>query len=164
MQRQFTSTVYIVDEEREQVLLIFHRKLNKWLPPGGHLHSNEIPPECAKREAYEETGLEIEFILQENVWVQRWNANSFERPFLCLLEEIPAFGEQPAHQHVDLIYVAKPKGGSERFNEQETAGLRWFSLEELERLETDVELFGETLDVIRAVFREVVKVVKVVTA
>jgi hypothetical protein len=50
----------------------------------------------------EETGLEIEIIMQENIWIERWNANSFPRPYLCLLEEIPARPDQPTHQHVDL--------------------------------------------------------------
>jgi len=66
-----------------------HPKLKKWLPPGGHVEENESPPEAATREVKEETGLEITFIKQENIWIEKWNAKSFERPFLCLTEEIP---------------------------------------------------------------------------
>lgn len=150
MQKQFTATVYIIDGIR--VLLIFHRKLKKWLPPGGHLEPNEIPSEGARREAREETGLEIAFIQQENVWVERWNAKSFERPYLCLLEEIPAFGDQPAHQHVDFVYLATPAGGNEIQNHEEIDGMRWFSLEEIEKLAPDEEIFVETQQVLRCIF------------
>lgn len=152
MLRQFTATVYIIDNHR--ALLIYHRKMNKWLPPGGHLEPNELPSEGAIREAMEETGLKIALIPQENVWIDRWNAKSFERPYLCLLEEIPARGDQPAHQHIDMIYVGKPVGGAEAINEGETGGLRWFSLEEIETLASDIEIYEETRQTLRKILTE----------
>jgi len=57
MEKHFTATTYIIQDGK--VLLIPHSKLGKWLPPGGHVELNETPPECAIREALEETGLEI---------------------------------------------------------------------------------------------------------
>ena len=39
------------------MLLIFHKRLQKWLPPGGELQPDETPLEAAKRELEEETGL-----------------------------------------------------------------------------------------------------------
>lgn len=152
MERQFTATAYIVDQGK--VLLIFHRKLQKWLPPGGHIDPNETPPQAARREAREETGLAIEFILDENIWIDRWNAKSFERPYLCLLEEVPAYGANPAHQHIDMIYLAKPVGGKEVNNHLETEDMRWFSLEEIQELTTDVEIFMETKQVIRKIISD----------
>ena len=128
MLRQFTATVYVVENQR--VLLILHRKYKKWLPPGGHLEPCEIPSEAARREAREETGLEVELLSQENLWVQCWNARSIERPYLCLLEEIPARHDQPAHQHIDMIYVGRPIGGNATLNQQETEGIHWFTWEE----------------------------------
>jgi 8-oxo-dGTP pyrophosphatase MutT (NUDIX family) len=148
--RQFTATVYIIAEEK--VLLIYHRKLAKWLPAGGHLEPNELPPEGAKREALEETGLEIELMSHENLWIERDNAKSFERPFMCLLENVPARPEQPAHQHIDLIYVGRPIGGKELQNLDETGGMKWFSLDDVETMESDVEMFEETKEAIRKIF------------
>jgi 8-oxo-dGTP pyrophosphatase MutT (NUDIX family) len=141
IEKHFTATAYIIDEGR--VLLIPHPKLGKWLPAGGHVELNETPPECARREALEETGLKIELIPQENIWITEWNASSFERPYLCLLENIPAHGDKPAHQHMDFIYVAKPLGG------HLVAEARWFSIEEIEALSDDVEIFVETKQTIR---------------
>lgn len=108
---------------------------------------NETPPEAARREALEETGLEITFIKQENIWIDEWNAKSFERPYLCLLENIPAFGQQAPHQHIDMIYLAKPSGGS--LNTTENHPLQWFTMEEVENLATNVEIFEETKKAIR---------------
>jgi ADP-ribose pyrophosphatase YjhB (NUDIX family) len=147
MERHFVSSVYIIEQQR--VLLIYHLKLCKWLPPGGHLELNETPSECARREALEETGLVVEFIRQENIWVNQWAAKSFERPYLCLLEEIPAYKDTSQHQHIDFVYLARPIGGMEQQNSAETDGLRWFTLEEVELLELDVEIFSETRQVIR---------------
>lgn len=141
MDRHFTATAYII--ENQKVLLLFHSKIKKWLPPGGHMEPDETPPEAARREALEETGLEIAIIPQENLWLHHWNAKSFERPYLCLLENIPEHQGVAAHQHIDFIYLARPCGGS--LNSE----ARWFSLEEIEQLETDVTIFGETQKTIR---------------
>lgn len=140
-EKHFTSTAYIIDQGK--ILLLMHPKLKKWLPPGGHLELNETPPECAKRETLEETGLEIELIQQENLWLSFWNASSIERPYLCLLENIPAFGDKPAHHHIDMIYLAKPLRGTL------LTGVRWFSLEDVEKMIDEEEIFTETKTTIR---------------
>lgn len=146
MKKQFTATVYILEENK--VLLLLHPKLKKWLPPGGHLEENELPPDCAKREALEETGLQVELIKEENVWIDRWNATSFARPWACLLENIPPHGNQEAHQHIDFIYLGKQIGGSLASSEP----IRWFTLEEALALEPDVEIFVETQQTLQKIF------------
>lgn len=138
IEKHFTVTTYVVHEKK--VLLIFHNKLGKWLPPGGHLENNELPPEGALREVLEETGLEVELIRQENLWINRWNAISFDRPYFCFLENIPPYGSHPAHQHIDLVYVAKPIRGTLHSEHQ----ARWFSIDEALSLRIDEEIFGET--------------------
>lgn len=150
MEKQFTATVYILEENK--VLLLFHPKLKKWLPPGGHLEDNELPPECAKREAQEETGLIIELIKDEHLWVDRWNAASFERPWLCLLENIPPHGSQPVHQHVDFIYLGRPTGGFISEDHRAQQPIRWFTLEEVLSLEPDRDIFVETQQTIQKIF------------
>ena len=47
--RHFTVAVFVVHDGC--VLLHFHRKLGKWLPPGGHVEDNELPDDAALREA-----------------------------------------------------------------------------------------------------------------
>lgn len=151
--RQFTATAYVLKDQ--SVLLIHHKKLNKWLPPGGHMDPNEIPPEAAVREVLEETGLQVELIEQENIHIDRYNAKSFARPWMCLLEEIPAFGKEEAHQHVDFVYLARPIDGNMTHNTDETHAIKWFNLEEIDRLEGDVEIFEETRETIRKLLSEV---------
>ncbi len=146
MEKHFTATTYVLSSDK--VLLLFHHKMQKWLPPGGHLEKDETPSEGARREVLEETGLEIEWIAQENLWIDRWNAKSIERPYLCLLENIPAHGDKPEHQHIDFIYVAKPVGGTLIKDPL----IRWFSLEEVLDLAPDQDIFIETQETISHLF------------
>ena len=43
------------------VLLLKHKRLGLWLQPGGHIDPGETPWDGARREAQEETGLEVSF-------------------------------------------------------------------------------------------------------
>lgn len=155
MIRQFTATVYILQDDK--VLLLMHPKLKKWLPPGGHVERDELPTECARREAMEETGLIIELIKDENIWVERWNAASFERPWLCLLENIPAHGTYPAHQHMDFIYLGRPIGGAITEEHLAQNVIHWFTLEEVLGLTPDEEIFQETLQTLQKIFSEALR-------
>jgi 8-oxo-dGTP diphosphatase len=55
MRRAFSIAVY--PRHGDRLLLIHHRRLEKWLPPGGELEAGETPLEAAARELFEETGL-----------------------------------------------------------------------------------------------------------
>ncbi|MFP4311068.1 MAG: NUDIX hydrolase [Nitriliruptoraceae bacterium] len=48
----------IVLDERSRVLLHRHKRLGRWLQPGGHLDPGELPWQAAVRETREETGLD----------------------------------------------------------------------------------------------------------
>lgn len=155
MERQFTATTYILDEEK--VLLIYHKKLQKWLPPGGHIEPNETPPEAARRETLEETGYRIELIQDEHIWIDRWNAKSIERPILCLLEEIPEHKGLAAHQHMDMIFVGTPIAQETC---KETQEIRWFGREEVRELISDTEIFTETKETIEMLFTKFTQVIQ----
>lgn len=152
MKRHFTATAYII--EFNKVLLLFHKKLNKWLPPGGHLEVNETPEEAVLREVKEETGLEVDLICDEQILINQWNAKSFPRPYMCLLENIPAYGKEEAHQHMDMIYLAKPRKKQNIPSTHQHETLRWFSLEEVEKLESDKDIFYETKQTLRRILNQ----------
>lgn len=143
MDRHFTATVYIIDQDK--VLLHPHEKLQKWLPPGGHVELNESPSECAKREAKEETGLDVELIQEENMWITSYQAKSIERPFACFIQKIPSYKNEPPHEHIDMTYIGKAIGGIPFPN------MKWFTLEEVETLNEN-EIFEDTKSIIRHIF------------
>lgn len=132
--RDFTATTFVVREDR--TLLLWHNKVNAWLPPGGHIHPDELPETAACREAMEETGLEVELLGQQQQW---GGVHVLRTPACILLEDI-----SPGHQHIDLIYFARAKEGQPRINAQESGGLRWYTSAELESPEIapDIRILG----------------------
>ena len=61
MRYGISAAILVVHEGR--LLLVNHREAGRydfWLPPGGRLQGGESIPDCARREALEETGLRVE--------------------------------------------------------------------------------------------------------
>ena len=57
--RAYSVAVY--PRHAGRALLILHRRLGVWLPPGGECQEGETPLEAAQRELFEETGLRGRF-------------------------------------------------------------------------------------------------------
>lgn len=130
VERHFNVTVYIADSATKNFLMIRHRKLRKWLPPGGHIDLNEIPDEAAKREVREETGLNVD--LYGEIFPEK---SGLIRPYGIQRNII----ELNKHEHLDLIYLAlvARAGCDVKQNFQETEGIRWYGIEDIERPEFD---------------------------
>jgi 8-oxo-dGTP pyrophosphatase MutT (NUDIX family) len=97
--RDFTVAVFVVNEGR--VLLHWHRKLQRWLPPGGHIEPNELPDEAAVREVMEETGVAATLRGGDDYVESLGDPRRLRRPAGIQLEPI-----SPGHEHIDLIYFA----------------------------------------------------------
>jgi len=121
--RDFVSTVYIVKDSK--ILLVFHKKLNMWLPPGGHVDENEVPCDTAKREVLEETGFEVNLIGEEKPLGK--GVKKLIHPKVLQLEDI-----EEGHQHINIIYYGTVNNGTLKLNEEEHSDIKWFSLDDLE--------------------------------
>ena len=62
MSKQICASCYVVDFKSKELLMIYNKKLGKWLQPGGHIEHDETPIATATREVKEETGIEIKLI------------------------------------------------------------------------------------------------------
>ena len=56
---QVTGSAWLVDMTNDRVLLADHRKLGRWLQPGGHSDGKPDTVVVALREAREESGLDL---------------------------------------------------------------------------------------------------------
>ena len=59
MTRHFCASVFIINPVTKKILLVHHKKFNKWVQPGGHIEENETIEQCIIREVKEETGLDL---------------------------------------------------------------------------------------------------------
>lgn len=119
--RDWAATTFVVHEGR--TLLLLHRKLGKWLPPGGHIDPHELPDVAALREVEEETGLQVALL---DAGAELGPVRRLAQP-LCILQESIA----PAHEHIDLIYVARVVAGELRHAPKEIHASRWYDAEAL---------------------------------
>lgn len=55
----YTASAFVLSKENK-VLLIWHKKFNKYVQPGGHILESELPHEAAIRKVLEETGIIID--------------------------------------------------------------------------------------------------------
>lgn len=106
-ERHFTATAYIV--VRERTLLLWHNKLRMWLPPGGHCEPNEDPVQAARREALEESGIEVDVIPPPDL-LNVSRPEVLPPPAVILIEDIVR-PDQPFHQHIDHVYFTRPRAG-----------------------------------------------------
>ncbi len=122
----FTVAIFIVHDDK--ILLIHHRKLDKWLPLGGHIELNEDPEQAALREAKEEGGLDVE-LLGERPPTTSPGTRALIAPRFLDIHRISV-----THEHIGLIYWAKPKGGKVQLATAEHHDIRWCAVDELEKL------------------------------
>lgn len=123
-----TGSAVTIAESGARVLLLHHRKLDRWLQPGGHADPGETDGEqVALREAFEETGL-TGLALHARA----------PRPLDVDVHDIPARPGEPAHLHLDLRYlVTAPDEAVPSVAAAEARELRWFGWDEVERLDLD---------------------------
>ncbi len=122
----FTVAIFIV--HAGQVLLVHHRQLDKWLPVGGHIELDEEPETAALREAREESGLEVE-LLGERPPTSGNGTRALLAPRFLDIHRIT-----DTHQHIGLIYWARPTGGNLALAPAEHHDIRWCSRADLEAL------------------------------
>lgn len=114
LEGHLTGSAVIIAPGRREVLLIHHKKLDRWLQPGGHADGEGDLAQVALREATEETGIEgLEVVT----------------PAISLdIHDIPTRKNEPRHLHLDLRFlVLAPIDAEVSADPTETNGAQWFA-------------------------------------
>lgn len=133
LERQYCASAYTIDFENKKVLLMYNKKLNKWLQPGGHIEGKEIPEETAKRETFEETGIKIK-IIGPSFDNQKYQPIAIEH-------YINKVGDM-----IDIQFVAIPET-KELLNNENNKTV-WFSIDDLENegnIDNEIKIKVKTL-------------------
>jgi 8-oxo-dGTP pyrophosphatase MutT (NUDIX family) len=113
-----TGSAMVLDSTGTRVLLTHHRKLERWLQPGGHADGIANVLEVAMKEADEETGLEaIAPVSRELLDVD--------------IHAIPARGDEPAHYHYDCRFLLQSTGSDAFTVSEESHDLAWVPMDQI---------------------------------
>lgn len=123
----FTAAIFVVRDAK--VLLVHHRNLGKWLPLGGHIELDEDPEAAALREAKEESGLDVE-LLGERPPTTGPGTRALIAPRFLDIHRIT-----DTHEHIGMIYWARPKAGTLTLAPAEHHGIRWCAAADLDGLQ-----------------------------
>lgn len=130
MIRHNTATGFVV--HGDATLLHWHRRVQAWLPPGGHVEPNEDPVQAVLREVHEETGLSVEVVPAQRQRMRFATVGRIEAPRTILIEDVHD-EKVGAHQHIDMIYYTRviADGGNGDARPEAPAGWRWVTAQEL---------------------------------
>lgn len=117
-----TGSALVVDAAGERFVLLHHRKLRRWLQPGGHCDGDANLAAVALREASEETGIDR---LQVHPIAIDVDVHRVDPP-----------AEGP-HLHLDARYLVVAPSGAEPAGNHESTAIRWVTEADLDDLDAD---------------------------
>lgn len=117
MERQYCASVFVIDFDLGNVLLMYNKKLHKWVQPGGHIEGLELPVDTALREVMEETGIKIKLIghTLDNVNIEPVSVSHYRN----------RVGDM-----IDIQYIAIPL--TKDINNDEDNDVIWFPIDKLD--------------------------------
>lgn len=136
-EKQPTASGWVIStEEPWRVLLVHHKKFDKWVQPGGHCEQDENPWQAACREVMEEVGLEINGADEAYQTIENSDAFLIPQPWIIMEQQIPAWEQTPAHIHVDHQYIFRVDPFEPVVDPKEAHQVQWFTPEEVMELNT----------------------------
>ncbi len=119
-----TASAWVVNPVGSHIVMVHHRKLHRWLQPGGHADGCRDPETVARTEVREETGLDHLVRIAEV-------------PFDLDIHPIPEHRGTPAHDHFDVRYAFRLQTDQPLVLSDESHQVAWVPINELEQFDPD---------------------------
>ena len=120
-----TGSAWLLNPNGDKVLMTLHRKLQRWLQPGGHADGQTDTLAVAIREAEEESGIHGITPVSEDI-------------FDVDIHLIPARPGEPEHYHYDIRYLLRAP--HEHFIvSDESDALEWWSAADFAARKTETD-------------------------
>ena len=117
----FTASAFVVNKERNKMLVVYHIIHDGWIYPGGHADGESDLLSVAIREVEEETGLKTKVLNNEIFSIQ---ANSVQA-------HIKNKKYVSSHTHFDIIYLLEADDTIPLvYREDESSGIKWIPFSE----------------------------------
>ena len=117
-----TGSAWVISPDRNQILMMHHKKHDQWFQPGGHADGDADIVRVALRETSEETGIDL-------AEVKLLNLNVFDVD----IHSIPAMGNEPQHSHIDIRFLVEIDDTISVPGNDESHQVLWVSLYDVTR-------------------------------
>jgi 8-oxo-dGTP pyrophosphatase MutT (NUDIX family) len=145
----FTVSAMIIHPNEPKLCLHFHKKLRKWLQPGGHIELDEDPLEALEHELLEETGL---ILSKCKLLEPSSQPNPRGEKTLPLPIHLNVHSFNKSHKHIDFQYLLKSSESDFSPNNDESPIIKWFTIDEITALHNNDEIFDGTYDICTWIF------------
>lgn len=139
----FSASAFVVNKEKNKMVVVYHNINDGWIYPGGHADGEEKLLDVAIREVEEEMGLKVK-ILDESIFS---------------IQSAPVKGHVKkgkyvsAHLHLDVVYLLEADDSQPLiFKEDESSGIKWIPFEEADD--------KSMCDFIRPIYKKLIKKLK----
>lgn len=150
LEKHFTVTGYVINETKTKLLLVHHKKLHKWLPPGGHIETNELPHFAALREIQEETGVKVRIINSPQLVLELDGKIDIQipEPITISYQLIPRHNNIEPHIHIDMMYLFEADETSKiKPSNNEVHEVKWCTKGEI--INSEYETFKATISFVK---------------
>lgn len=125
-----TGSSWVVNPARTHVLMLLHRKLNRWLQLGGHADGDTDIVQVALKETAEESGVDINALTLVSHGI-----------FDVDVHVVHASQHDPRHEHFDIRFLLELDDSIPLPGNDESHQIGWVPLEQISRFNNARSLY-----------------------